>query len=114
MKKRLKQYLLNILAKSRRQEGFTLIEMVVVIAIIVILILLIVPNLIGQKQKEEDKSMDAFRNTILTQVELYKDDHPEKKNISLEDLEGDHYLTSDQVKKAKKNNITVENVNKPQ
>ena len=36
MKKRLKQYLLNILAKSRRQEGFTLIEMVVVIAIIVI------------------------------------------------------------------------------
>ena len=58
--------------------------------------------------------MDAFRNTILTQVELYKDDHPEKKNISLEDLEGDHYLTSDQVKKAKKNNITVENVNKPQ
>ena len=110
MKKRLKQYLLNILAKSRRQEGFTLIEMVVVIAIIVILILLIVPNLIGQKQKAEDKS----RNTILTQVELYKDDHPEKKNISLEDLEGDHYLTSDQVKKAKKNNITVENVNKPQ
>lgn len=114
MKKRLKQYLLNILAKSRRQEGFTLIEMVVVIAIIVILILLIVPNLIGQKQKAEDKSMDAFRNTILTQVELYKDDHPEKTNISLEDLEGDHYLTSDQVKKAKKNNITVENVNKPQ
>ena len=53
MKKRLKQYLLNILAKSRRQEGFTLIEMVVVIAIIVILILLIVPNLIGQKQKAE-------------------------------------------------------------
>ena len=50
MKKKLKKYLLNILAKSRRQEGFTLIEMVVVIAIIVILILLIVPNLIGQKK----------------------------------------------------------------
>ncbi|MFR4790304.1 MAG: prepilin-type N-terminal cleavage/methylation domain-containing protein, partial [Lactobacillus acidophilus] len=36
MKNKIKRYLLNILAKSRRQEGFTLIEMVVVIAIIVI------------------------------------------------------------------------------
>ena len=42
MKKKMKRYLLNILAKNRRQEGFTLIEMVVVIAIIVILMVLIV------------------------------------------------------------------------
>lgn len=55
MKNKIKRYLLNILAKSRRQEGFTLIEMVVVIAIIVILVLLIVPNLLGQKRKQRLK-----------------------------------------------------------
>lgn len=55
MKEKMKKYLANIMAKRRKQEGFTLIEMVVVIAIIVILILLIVPNLINQKKNAETK-----------------------------------------------------------
>ena len=32
MKEKMKKYLANIMAKRRKQEGFTLIEMVVVIA----------------------------------------------------------------------------------
>ena len=114
MNKKMKRYLLNILAKSRRQEGFTLIEMVVVIAIIVILILLIVPNLIDQKKKADDKTSDAFRTTIQTQVELYKDDKG-KKPTTLMDLEKEGYLTLEQITRAKEKKITIENgeVTKP-
>lgn len=105
MKKKMKKYLANIMAKRRKQEGFTLIEMVVVIAIIVILILLIVPNLINQKQKAETKTADAFKTTLQTQVELYKDEHKVPKDF--EDLKG-NYLTNDQIAKAKKN-FTLDN-----
>lgn len=104
MKDKTKKYLLNLLAKSRRQEGFTLIEMVVVIAIIVILMLLIVPNLINQKKKAETKTGDAFRITLQTQVELYRDEM--KKDdlpVTFEKLAQKDYLTEDQKIKAEKN-----------
>lgn len=108
MKKKMKQYLLNILAKSRRQEGFTLIEMVVVIAIIVILILLIVPNLIDQKRKADNKTNDAFKTTVQTQIELYKDEKG-KNPTALTELQEAGYLTSDQIKRAEEKKITIEN-----
>lgn len=95
----MKKKVLDILAKSRRQEGFTLIEMVVVIAIIVILLLLVVPNLIGQKRKAEEKTADAFKTTLQTQVELYKDEKG-KVPDKFADLEEGDYLTNDQIKKA--------------
>ncbi|MBL1059567.1 MULTISPECIES: prepilin-type N-terminal cleavage/methylation domain-containing protein [Lactobacillus] len=100
MKKKMKKYLLNILAKSRRQEGFTLIEMVVVIAIIVILMVLIVPNMLNQKEKAETRTSDAFKTTLQTQVEMYKDDGHDTPS-KFEDLQGE-FLTKDQVKKANK------------
>ncbi|WP_308556785.1 competence type IV pilus major pilin ComGC [uncultured Lactobacillus sp.] len=109
MKKKLKKYLLNILAKSRRQEGFTLIEMVVVIAIIVILILLIVPNLIGQKQKADEKTMDAFKTTLQTQIQLYENNEG-KKPANLETLEKAGYITKDQLVKATDKGIKISNV----
>lgn len=101
MKNKMKKKVLDILAKSRRQEGFTLIEMVVVIAIIVVLLLLIVPNLIGQKQKAEEKTADAFKTTLQTQVELYKDEKG-KAPSQFEDLKDGDYLTQDQIRKANK------------
>ncbi|MCT0164012.1 prepilin-type N-terminal cleavage/methylation domain-containing protein [Lactobacillus helveticus] len=101
MKKKMKRYLLNILAKNRRQEGFTLIEMVVVIAIIVILMVLIVPNMLDQKEKAENKTSDAFKTTLQTQVEMYKDDDHGTPTKFDELLKGD-YLTQDQVSKANK------------
>ena len=103
MKKRLKQYLLNILAKSRRQEGFTLI--------IVILILLIVPNLLGQKQKADQKTTDAFRTTVETQMMLYENEYGDKPG--LKELEKENYLTSDQVKKAISKGFFKDNVYQP-
>lgn len=58
---KVKKYLVNLLKKSRTQQGFTLIEMVVVVAIIVLLVLIIAPNLMKQKKNADTKTSDALR-----------------------------------------------------
>lgn len=100
MKNKVKKYLLNLIAKNRRQEGFTLIEMVVVIAIIVVLLLLMVPNLLNQKEKAEVKTSDAFKTTLQTQVEIYKDENNGKNPSEFKQLLSGDYLTQDQVNHA--------------
>lgn len=104
MKKKFKKYLTNILAKTRTQKGFTLIEMVVVIAIIVLLVLIIAPNLMKQKGNAEDRTSDAFKSTLQTQVELYRSEKKldDDKPVSFTEMEQDGYLTKDQLKKSEK------------
>lgn len=92
--------------KTKKVKGFTLIEMVVVIAIIAILILLVVPNLSKQKNKANDRTDEAFKTTLQTQVELSGKDNP-----TWEDLKKDGLLTEKQAKRAEKyevNNGVVE------
>lgn len=110
MKKKIKNYLVSILAKTRTQKGFTLIEMVVVIAIIVLLVLIIAPNLMKQKGNAEDRTSDAFKSTLQTQVELYRNEEKveDNKTITFEELEKEGYLTADQLKKSKKYEINSE------
>ncbi|MDF7668558.1 competence type IV pilus major pilin ComGC [Lactobacillus sp. ESL0703] len=108
MKKKFKQYLLNILAKSRKMQGFTLIEMVVVIAIIVLLLLIIAPNLTRQKQSAAERTEDAFKTTLQTQADLYEEDKDRKgKDITFQNMFEDGYLTKNQLDKSK--NYTVTN-----
>ena len=104
MKDKMKKYLLGILAKTRKQQGFTLIEMVVVIAIIVLLVLIIAPNLMKQKGNAENRTSDAFKSTLQTQVELYRDEKKldNDKSVSFDQMEKDGYLTKDQLKKSEK------------
>lgn len=94
----------NNLEKTKKVKGFTLIEMVIVIAIIAILILLIVPSLTKQKDRAESRTDEAFRTTIQTQVELADD-----KNITLEDLNKEGYISDRQLKRANEKGITIVN-----
>lgn len=94
----------SILKKIKKVKGFTLIEMVIVIAIIAILILLIVPSLTKQKERAESRTDEAFRTTLQTQVELSDD-----KNITLEDLNKDGYISDRQLKRANEKGITIVN-----
>lgn len=105
MKKRVKNYLINLMKKSRKQSGFTLIEMVIVIAIIVMLLIIIAPNLVNQRNHAQKKTDEAFVSTLQTQIELYQDNHPGKKVTSLDVLKDGDYLTKDQESKLGKYEI---------
>jgi competence protein ComGC len=107
MKKFFKKYLLNLIAKTRKAQGFTLIEMVVVVAIIVMLIIIIAPNLTKQKQKASDRTEDAFKTTLQTQVELYEDDKDrDGKDVNFNNMFDDGYLTKKQLDKSKNYRVT--------
>ena len=64
------------------------------------------PNLLGQKKKAETKTGDAFKVTIQTQVELYKDDKG-KLPASFDELVKNDYLTEDQKKKAEEKKYSI-------
>lgn len=107
MKKAIKKYLLGLLAKNRKAQGFTLIEMVVVVAIIVMLLLIIAPNLTKQKQSANDKANDAFKTTLQTQADLYQEDNErDGKEISFKNMFDDGYLTKKQFDKTQDYTVT--------
>ncbi len=96
----MKEKVLTFIRKNKMQKGFTLIEMVVVIAIIVLLLLIIAPNLARQKQNAEKSTDRAFKTTLQTQVELYKNEYGEKKKPDFAELREKKYLTEKQYDKA--------------
>lgn len=99
MKTRVRNFVVKIMRKHRKQEAFTLIEMVVVMAIIVMLVMLIVPNIMGTKDSAQKKADQAFKTTLQTQVELYRED----KNALPSGFAGmENYLSKDQIERANK------------
>lgn len=98
------------------ENGFTLIEMLIVISIISILTILIVPNLIHSNQKIESKGCEALITVVESQIKLY---HFEKNTYpqNLEQLINEGYLKEQQtvcpngkniVYHASTGNVTIE------
>jgi type IV pilus assembly protein PilA len=90
----------NIVAKLRArrdgndEQGFTLIELMVVVLIIAILIAIAIPTFLGARQRAQDKvAQSSLRNgltaakTIYTDSETYLDALPSTTNTSLQDTE---------------------------
>ncbi|MGB7365322.1 MAG: competence type IV pilus major pilin ComGC [Carnobacterium jeotgali] len=94
--------------KQLNQQGFTLIEMVMVLFIISILMLLIVPNVVKQKDSIDEQGTEALVTVIQTQVELYELDGA-KGAASLVSLQEQGYLSAKQVKQASAKSITITN-----
>jgi general secretion pathway protein G len=57
------------------EEGFTLIEMMVVVAIIAILVAILVPNFIRARAQAQTAACEANLKEIATALELYQTDH---------------------------------------
>ncbi|CAK1233215.1 Competence protein ComGC (ComGC) [Fructobacillus fructosus] len=110
--KQLKLKINNCLLKNvggigKQQSSFTLIEATVVLFIIALLMLLILPNLNRQRERAEATHRKAMVGTVQTQIDLYLNDHPEQKSVTLADLRKEDYLTKQQEDKVKKLKIVV-------
>ena len=57
-----------------REEGFTLIELMVVVLIIAILIAIAIPTFLGARSRAQDKQAQSnLRNALVTEDEYYTD-----------------------------------------
>lgn len=81
--------------KFKNEDGFTLIEMLIVMIIITVLILLIVPNIAKQSENVQESGCDALVKTVETQVQAYQLENKQYPD-SMTDLINAEYITADQ------------------
>lgn len=77
----------------KNENGFTLIEMMIVLLIITVLVLIALPNVAKHSKSIDKKGCDAYVKMVEGQVQAYKMD--KKKVPSLSELTGDGYLPSE-------------------
>lgn len=80
-------------------KAFTLIEMVIVLFIISLLLLIMIPNLMTEKNKADERSNEAFVSMINTQREIYAENNPEEVP-TLKQLADHGYISVKQYEKA--------------
>ncbi|MCY3026069.1 MULTISPECIES: competence type IV pilus major pilin ComGC [Aerococcus] len=78
-----------------KQEGFTLLEMIVVLFILGLLILLFLPNIMNQRDSAQETGDEALRQTVETQQILYKNDHDGQEG-TIDQLVAEEYLSQEQ------------------
>ncbi|AMB96679.1 prepilin-type cleavage/methylation domain-containing protein [Aerococcus urinae] len=78
-----------------KQEGFTLLEMIVVLFILGLLILLFLPNIMNQRDNAQETGDEALRQTVETQMILYKNDHDGQEG-TIDQLVAEDYLSREQ------------------
>lgn len=93
--------------KKHKNQGFTLLEMLIVLFIIAVLIILFVPNLVKQTDNINEQGNTAITKVIETQSEMYYLD-TNKRPTSTEDLFKEGYISAEQKNKADELNIKVE------
>lgn len=75
--------------KLFNEQGFTLIEMMIVLLIISVLILIALPNVTKHSKSIDEKGCEAYKATVQSQVEAYKIEKQEYPNsLSLLITEG--------------------------
>lgn len=81
----------------KKNNGFTLVEMLIVLLVISVLIILIVPNLSNSSSDINKKGCEALTIVVQSQVDLY---YLENKKLpgSLAELVTAGYITEDQTK----------------
>lgn len=77
--------------KIKGEEGFTLIEMMIVLLIISVLILITIPNVTKHSKSIDDKGCEAYVSMVQAEVESYKMEHL-KYPTGFEDLVDKEYF----------------------
>ncbi|MDH4420427.1 MULTISPECIES: competence type IV pilus major pilin ComGC [Bacillus] len=77
----------------QNEEGFTLLEMLLVMVVITVLLLLIIPNVVTQRESVQEKGCTAYVKSIEAQIQVYQLQH--NKIPSLKELTDGKYITDD-------------------
>lgn len=92
----------------KNEDGFTLIEMLLVLLVISVLIILIIPNIAAQSSNVQDTGCDAQVKMVQSQVEAYTlNEGADPANIGA--LTAGGYITDEQTTCANGVNIVVNN-----
>lgn len=92
----------------KNEDGFTLIEMLLVLLVISVLIILIIPNIAAQSSNVQDTGCDAQVKMVQSQIQAYKlNEGSDPADISA--LTGKGYITADQIECANGVKITIIN-----
>lgn len=92
----------------KKEEGFTLIEMLIVLLIISILLIIIIPNISKQSETVKSTGCQAQVKMVAGQVEAYTLKHDAKPN-SINDLVSDGFIKENQLTSKSGQNIVLNN-----
>lgn len=87
------EYMRKICKLLKGNQGFTLLEMMIVLVIISILLLIVIPNLTRNQELASDKGCEATIELLKTQVLAYEIEHNERP-ASLSELQTKNYVNS--------------------
>jgi competence protein ComGC len=76
------------------QNGFTLIEMMIVLLVISVLIMLTIPNMMNHQSMIREKGCEAYMNMVQAQIEAYKMEKDTVTPPTIEELELASYIPS--------------------
>jgi type IV pilus assembly protein PilA len=82
------QMLANLKARRRDEEGFTLIELMVVVLIIAILIAIAIPTFLGARQRAQERAAQSSVRNALTASKTLFTDSENYNNTTAAGLEG--------------------------
>lgn len=91
-----------IKVKKLKENGFTLIEMLIVLFVISVIMLLVIPNISKNKSSIDSTGNEAFATVVQTQLDLYKmsESGTITDGTTIDVLESSGYLSKNQADRA--------------
>lgn len=90
----------------KNEQGFTLLEMMIVLLVISVLLIVMVPNVAGHNSTINDKGCNAYRKMVEAQVQAFELD--KGYFPSALELQTGGYLTSEQLNCPHGNEVAVD------
>lgn len=91
---------------KNNEQGFTLIEMMIVLLVISVLLIITIPNITKHNSNINTKGCKAFVKMVEAQVQAYEMDH-QALPASIEDLQEKGYLNTEQTKCPNGKEVTI-------
>ena len=92
----------------KNEQGFTLIEMMIVLVVISILLIITIPNITKHNSKINNTGCEALTKMVQAEVQSYYIEHKAYPE-NLAKLEEENYITADQKKCPNGKELNIKN-----